>query len=261
MFGRISRFACAASCALSLASPTARADDAPLVHPIYAHLPDAPENDSARQLFTAAATRYNLRPVEVVDVPAPPAPHAPDDVRMGILNTQKLAFSEAVHDLDAAAAEVATTGGAGLTAAELADLYLFRAMAIGAGRLERAAGRRAHRGADQGFRRLPARGDADADPDAERTRAAAPGGDRLQAGAGDRSQATARDPRRQGAGRRAGRARRRTADADRRRPRHPRRQLWRAPDSRRADRVRRPGGRSSRSGSRRWRSTSPRARR
>jgi hypothetical protein len=129
MFGRISRFACAASCALSLASLTARADDAPLVHPIYAHLPDAPENDSARQLFTAAATRYRLRPVEVVDVPAPPAPQAPDNVRMGILNTQKLAFSEALHDLDAAAAEVATTGGAGLTAAELADLYLFRAMA------------------------------------------------------------------------------------------------------------------------------------
>ena len=129
MFGRISRFACAASCALVLPVATARADEAPLVHPIYAHLPDAPENDSARQLFTAAATRYNLRPVEVVDVPAPAAPHAPDNVRMGILNTQKLAFSEAQHDLDAAAAEVATTGGAGLTAAELGDLYLFRAMA------------------------------------------------------------------------------------------------------------------------------------
>ncbi|HSY40727.1 MAG TPA: hypothetical protein VLA79_14400 [Polyangia bacterium] len=113
-----------------LAVATARADEAPLVHPIYAHLPDAPENDSARQLFTAAATRYNLRPVEVVDVPAPAEPHAPTDVRMGILNAQKLAFSESQHDLDAAAAEVATTGGAGLTAAELGDLYLFRAMAV-----------------------------------------------------------------------------------------------------------------------------------
>lgn len=128
MFGRISRFACAASCALLLAVATAHADDAPLVHPIYAHLPDAPENDSARKLFTAAATRYNLRPVEVVDVPAPAAPRAPDNVRIGILNAQKLAFAEAQHDLDAAAAEIATTGGAGLTAAELGDLYLFRAM-------------------------------------------------------------------------------------------------------------------------------------
>ena len=129
MFGRISRFACALSGALLLASSSARADDAPLVHPIYAHLPDAPENDSARQLFTAAATRYNLRPVEVVDVPAPAAPHAPDNVRIGLLNAQKLAFTEAQHDLDAAAAEIATTGGAGLTVAELGDLYLFRAMA------------------------------------------------------------------------------------------------------------------------------------
>ena len=129
MFGRISRFACVLSGALLLASSSARADDAPLVHPIYAHLPDAPENDSARQLFTAAATRYHLRPVEVVDVPAPAAPHAPDNVRIGLLNAQKLAFTEAQHDLDAAAAEIATTGGAGLTVAELGDLYLFRAMA------------------------------------------------------------------------------------------------------------------------------------
>jgi hypothetical protein len=129
MFVRIPRFSGAAAGALLLVVATARADDAPLVHPIYAHLPDAPENDSARQLFTAAATRYNLRPVEVVDVPAPAPPRAPDNVRIGILNTQKLAFSEAQHDLDAAAAEIATTGGAGLTAAELDDLYLFRAMA------------------------------------------------------------------------------------------------------------------------------------
>ena len=130
MFGRICRFARVLSGALLLVSSSALAQDAALVHPIYAHLPDAPENDSARQLFTAAATRYKLRPVEVVDVPAPAAPHAPDNVRIGILNAQKLAFTEAQHDLDAAAAEVATTGGAGLTAAELGDLYLFRAMAM-----------------------------------------------------------------------------------------------------------------------------------
>ena len=130
MLGRISRFGCAISGALGVVSLGARAADAPpLVHPIFAHLPDAPENDAARQMFTAAATRYNLRPVEVVDVPAPAAPRAPDDTRMGILNAQKLAFGEAKHDLDAAAAEVATTGGAGLDATTLADLYLYRAMA------------------------------------------------------------------------------------------------------------------------------------
>jgi hypothetical protein len=129
MFRRVFPVALLAS--VSLAAPgRARAADAlPLVHPIFAHLPDAPENDAGRTLFTAAATRYNLRPVEVVDVPAPPEPHAPNDTRMGILNTQKVAFNEALHDLNSAAAEVATTGGAGLTSAELGDLYLYRAMA------------------------------------------------------------------------------------------------------------------------------------
>jgi hypothetical protein len=131
MFHRALRFALTAPVALLVfAAPPARAADAPpLVHPIFVHLPDAPENDAARERFTAAATHYNLRPVEVVDVPAPAAPRAPDDVRFGILNAQKLAFAEAEHDLDIAAAEVATTGGAGLTAAELGDLYLYRAMA------------------------------------------------------------------------------------------------------------------------------------
>ena len=113
-----------------LISTAVRAEDtAPLVHPIFAHLPDAPENDRARQDFTAAATHYKLRPVEVVDVPAPPPPKGPDDARIGILNTQKQAFKEALKDLDAAATEVASTGGAGFTTAELADLYLNRAIA------------------------------------------------------------------------------------------------------------------------------------
>ncbi len=118
----------AAGASLAATSPAQAADPPPLVHPIFAHLPDAPENDVGRTRFTAAATHYNLRPVEVVDVSAPAEPHAPNDTRMGILNAQKLTFGEAQHDLDAAAAEVATTGGAGLTAAELGDLYLYRAM-------------------------------------------------------------------------------------------------------------------------------------
>jgi hypothetical protein len=140
MLRRVFSLALVAGASL-LATPAARADNftsplssppppPPLVHPIFAHLPDAPENDAGRDRFTTAATHYNLRPVEVVDVQAPPPPHAPIDTRMGILNTQKLAFTEAQHDLDTAAAEVATTGGAGMTAAELGDLYLYRAMAI-----------------------------------------------------------------------------------------------------------------------------------
>jgi hypothetical protein len=108
----------------------ARADDAlPIVHPLYVHLPDAPEEDALRRAFTAAAARYKLRPVEVVDVAAPPAPRAPELLKTGVMNTQKIAFAEALRDLDAAAAEVAATGGDGLSTGELADLYLHRAIA------------------------------------------------------------------------------------------------------------------------------------
>jgi hypothetical protein len=122
------RAAFAASFAL-FASAARAEQAAPLVHPIFAHLPDAPENDRARQDFTSAATRYHLAPVEVVDVPAPPVPHGPDDARLGILNAQKQAFAEALKNLDSAATEVAATGGAGFSTAELADLYLNRAIA------------------------------------------------------------------------------------------------------------------------------------
>lgn len=107
----------------------ASAGETPLVHPIFAHLPDAPEDGNARQAFTAATDRYQLRPVEVVDVAAPPAARAPDATHLGILHAQQLAFTDALRELDLAAGEVGTTGGAGLTSAELGDLYLFRAMA------------------------------------------------------------------------------------------------------------------------------------
>ncbi|HEY7376594.1 MAG TPA: hypothetical protein VIF57_30825 [Polyangia bacterium] len=116
--------------AASVRARAARADEAlPTVHPLYVHLPDAPEDDALARAFTAAAARYKLRPVEVVDVPSPPAPRAPELLRSGVLNAQKIAFGEALRDLDAARAEVATTGGAGLSTDELSDLYLYRAIA------------------------------------------------------------------------------------------------------------------------------------
>src|SRR3954469_13716572 len=130
MSPRSPRLALVVLAAAALPSARAHADDAlPLVHPLYVHLPDAPEDDALRRAFTAAAGRYRLHPVEVVDVPAPPAPRAPEWLRAGVLDTQKIAFGEALHDLDAAAAEVSTTGGAGLSTDELADLYLNRAIA------------------------------------------------------------------------------------------------------------------------------------
>ena len=133
MFRRSPRLALvvlAAAAIPSVRAGRAHADEPlPLVHPLYVHLPDAPEDDALRRAFTAAAGRYRLHPVEVVDVPVPPAPHAPEWLRAGVLNTQKIAFGEALHDLDAAAVEVSTTGGAGLSTDELSDLYLNRAIA------------------------------------------------------------------------------------------------------------------------------------
>jgi hypothetical protein len=101
----------------------------PLVHPIFVHMPDAPDDDLARREFTAATSHYGLYPVEVIDVPAPAPPHAAEALKSGITKATTIAFADALKDLDAAAAEVATTGGAGLSTTDLSDLYLYRAMA------------------------------------------------------------------------------------------------------------------------------------
>jgi hypothetical protein len=108
----------------------AAAAETPLVHPIYAKLPDLAEDDFTRRAFAAAATRYKLFPLEVIDVPAPPAPTAPALVKSGVAKTLKLAFDDALPDFDAAVAELETSGGAGLATSELGDLFLFRGMAV-----------------------------------------------------------------------------------------------------------------------------------
>lgn len=105
---------------------------APLVHPIWSQLPDAPDRDGARKDFAAAVTRYKLGGVEIIDVPAPPPPRAADALKVGSTKSSKLDHGAALEQLDGAAAEVATTGGAGLTTTELSDLYVYRAMSTAA---------------------------------------------------------------------------------------------------------------------------------
>src|SRR6476620_2964126 len=110
----------------------ARADDTrevPLVHPVFVQLPDVAEDDATRRAFTTAATRYGLHPVEVIDIPAPPAPKAPDLITIAVINTLKLSFDDALRELDAAVAEVAASGGRGLSTEQLSTLYFTRAMA------------------------------------------------------------------------------------------------------------------------------------
>jgi hypothetical protein len=119
-----------ASLAALPARRAAADSDTPLVHPIYAKLPDLAEDDFTRRAFGAATDRYKLFPLEIIDIPAPAAPKAPALVKSAIAKTIKLAFDDALPDFDAALAEIETSGGAGLTTAELGDLFLFRGMAI-----------------------------------------------------------------------------------------------------------------------------------
>ncbi len=113
-----------------LAAPARAADaDAPLVHPIYAQLPDLPENEVTKRSFAAAAQRYKLSPLEVIDIPPAAAPKAREKLNDAIPKVLKLAFDEALPELEAAAAEVAATGGAGLSTSELGDLFLYKAFA------------------------------------------------------------------------------------------------------------------------------------
>ncbi len=118
---------------LALATLGARvalaADDVPLVHPIYSKLPDLAEDDFTRRAFGAATARYKLAPLETIDVPAPPEPKAPALLKAAIGDTLKLAFDDALPKLDAALAEVDATGGAGLPAEDLAQLFLYRGFA------------------------------------------------------------------------------------------------------------------------------------
>ncbi len=110
---------------------TAHADgDRPVVHPIYAHVKDAPQNDLALQRFSTATRRFGLGPVEVVDVEGDPAPKAAEKLRAGIDLVRKVDLAPGQTALDDAAAEVAATGGGGLDAAALSDLFLYRGWAV-----------------------------------------------------------------------------------------------------------------------------------
>ncbi|HVR00732.1 MAG TPA: hypothetical protein VMT47_01245 [Polyangia bacterium] len=102
----------------------------PLVHPIYSNLPDLAEDDFTRRAFAAATARYKLAPLEIIDVPAAPAPRAPVLLKSAVTKTLKLAFDEALAELEGVIAELDATGGAGLTRDELADVFLYRGMAV-----------------------------------------------------------------------------------------------------------------------------------
>jgi hypothetical protein len=116
---------------LAHVAPALAADAPPsIVQPIYAQMPEAPQNDVAQNAMARASVRYKLLPVEVVDIEMPPPPALGAGVKAGVDLVKKLAFDDARKQLDPVADRVSQTGGAGLTPLELSDLYLARAMAI-----------------------------------------------------------------------------------------------------------------------------------
>lgn len=87
----------------------------------------------------AAAVAKRAGAVAVDATPVPAALEAADRAALaaGRAAYEALRFEEAVASLDAAARSVERTGGAGLTTAELADLFLYRALsAVQLGRAE-----------------------------------------------------------------------------------------------------------------------------
>ena len=114
----------------AVARPAEADEPASIVYPIYAQMPDAPQNDVAQRALVHAAVRFKLRPVEVVDIEPPPPPQTGAAIKAGVDLVKKLAFDDARKQLDGAVEKTAQTGGAGLTTAELGELYLARAMAI-----------------------------------------------------------------------------------------------------------------------------------
>lgn len=99
------------------------------VHPIFA-ASDLPGSDAAHRQFTAAAARHHMGPVEVMDIPGPPAPRAKSLLATGRAAVEGKRFAEAETALLAAANEAAVTGAGGLTTAELADVFLYLGMAL-----------------------------------------------------------------------------------------------------------------------------------
>jgi hypothetical protein len=99
------------------------------VYPVYAEMPGSNRNEPARKLFAGAATHEGLGPVETIGIAAPPAARAPELLKTGMAAAEKLKFAEAESALDAAVAEVLSGGGSGLSQAELANLFLYQAIA------------------------------------------------------------------------------------------------------------------------------------
>jgi hypothetical protein len=113
----------------SAAPPSPAPPPVRTIHPIFA-ASDTPLTDVIHKQFSGAVARRNLGPVEVMDIPGPPPPKAKDLLTTGREAVEQKKFPEAEAALKTAITEVTKSGGAGLTTAELGDLFLYYAMAL-----------------------------------------------------------------------------------------------------------------------------------
>jgi hypothetical protein len=113
--------------ALAWATTAAAAPAADLV---VFHAPSdaGPEVQAARDAMAGAARRRGAAWIDAS--PAPPVPpETAQEIRQATRDYDQLQFDAAIGELDRAAAELERSGGAGLDAAALGDLFLYRGLA------------------------------------------------------------------------------------------------------------------------------------
>jgi len=113
---------------IAAAPALAQAPAGPTVHPLYAEMPGSTRNVEARRTFSETVARYHLGPVEGMDIPGPPAPRAPELLKIAAIASEKRKFDEAEQALEPAVAEVMSGGGEGMSPGALSDLFLFQAI-------------------------------------------------------------------------------------------------------------------------------------
>jgi hypothetical protein len=91
-------------------------------------MPGSTRNVEARRTFSETVARYHLGPVEGMDIPGPPAPRAPELLKIAAAASDKRKFDEAAQALEPAIAEVMSGGGDGMSPGALSDLFLFQAI-------------------------------------------------------------------------------------------------------------------------------------
>jgi hypothetical protein len=103
---------------------------APAADLVVFHAPSdaGPDVQAARDAMAGAAHRRGAAWIDAS--PAPPVPpETAQEIRQGTRDYDQLQFDAAIGELDRAAAELDRTGGAGLDAAALGDLFLYRGLA------------------------------------------------------------------------------------------------------------------------------------